>query len=145
MFHFKTKHQKMAKPNEPDHTSINLVGTGTEIKGEVFSTGDIRIDGKINGKVECKGKIVVGSTGILEGDVICQNADFSGTVQAKVEVAELLSLKASCKFRGDIITKKLSIEPGAIFTGTCTMDKTSPKGLDWNQKQVSGEEKVAQK
>ncbi len=135
----------MAKPTETDHTSINLIGTGTEIRGEVHSTGDIRIDGRINGKVNCKGKIVVGTTGVLEGDVICQNADFSGTVQAKVEVSELLSLKASCQFRGDIITKKLSIEPGAIFTGTCTMDKTNLKGLDMNQKQALTEEKVLRK
>ncbi len=114
----------MAKTTETDHTSINLIGTGTVIKGEVNSTGDIRIDGTLTGQVKCKGKIVVGSTGVLEGDIFCQNADFSGKIKGKIEVSELLTLKSTARMYGDIITNKLAIEPGASFTGTCSMDKT---------------------
>jgi cytoskeletal protein CcmA (bactofilin family) len=124
MFNLKKKQQNMAKHIEPDPTSINLIGTGTVIKGEVNSTGDIRIDGTLTGQVKCKGKIVVGATGVLEGEIFCQNADLSGQINGKVEVAELLTLKASARFSGDMITNKLAIEPGANFTGTCTMDKT---------------------
>ncbi len=113
----------MAKQKETDHTAINLVGTGTTIKGEIDSKGDIRVDGKIIGEVRSKGKIVVGDTGEIEGDIYCVNADFSGKIDGKADVSELLSLKASSVFTGDIITNKLSIEPGARFTGTCTMDK----------------------
>ena len=114
----------MAKTTETDHTTINLVGTGTVIKGEVSSTGDIRIDGTLNGHVQCKGKIVVGSTGVLEGEIYCQNADFSGKIKGKIEVSELLTLKSTARLYGDIITNKLAIEPGASFTGTCSMEKT---------------------
>lgn len=117
----------MSKTTETDHTSINLVGTGTVIKGEVSSTGDIRIDGTLNGYVKCKGKIVVGSTGVLEGEVYCQNADFSGRIKGKIEVSELLTLKSTARLNGDIITNKLAIEPGASFTGTCTMEKSQPQ------------------
>ncbi len=113
----------MAKTTEPDHTSINLIGTGTTIKGEINSTGDIRIDGTVTGQVRCKGKIVVGTTGILEGEVFCQNADFSGKIKGKVDVSELLTLKSTARLYGDIITNKLAIEPGANFTGTCSMEK----------------------
>lgn len=134
----------MAKHIEPDPTSINLIGTGTVIKGEVNSTGDIRIDGTLNGQVKCKGKIVVGATGVLEGEVFCQNADFSGQINGKVEVAELLTLKASAKFFGDMITNKLAIEPGANFTGTCTMDKTiRQKDVPAGDRKPAGE-KVSQ-
>jgi len=126
MFTNQKNTNKMAKQPEPDHTSINLVGTGTTIKGEIFSNGDIRIDGTIIGTVESKGKVVVGNTGIVEGDVICQNADFSGNIKARVEVAELLTLKATTKLFGEIITSKLAIEPGAVFTGSCTMEKPQP-------------------
>jgi cytoskeletal protein CcmA (bactofilin family) len=125
MFINKKNTNNMAKTTETDHTSINLVGTGTVIKGEVNSTGDIRIDGTLTGQVKCKGKIVVGNTGVLEGEVFCQNADFSGKIKGKIEVTELLTLKSSARFYGDIITNKLAIEPGASFTGTCSMDKTN--------------------
>lgn len=123
MFTNKKNEIDMAKSSEPDHTSINLVGTGTHIKGEVSSSGDIRIDGTLTGYVKCKGKIVVGSTGVLEGEIFCQNADFSGKIKGKVEVSELLTLKSTARMHGDIITNKLAIEPGANFTGTCSMDK----------------------
>jgi cytoskeletal protein CcmA (bactofilin family) len=113
----------MAKNNEAEHTSINLIGNGTTIKGEIKSNGDIRIDGTLIGQVYSKGKIVVGNTGVIEGEIYCQNADFSGNINAKVEVSELLSLKATSRLKGEIVTNKLAIEPGARFTGMCTMDK----------------------
>ncbi len=113
----------MAKNSEAEHTSINLIGNGTTIKGEIKSNGDIRIDGTLVGQVYSKGKIVVGNTGVIEGEIYCQNADFSGNITAKVEVSELLTLKATSRLRGEIVTNKLAIEPGARFTGTCTMDK----------------------
>lgn len=125
MFGKKNTRKEMAKNSEAEHTSINLIGTGTTIKGEIKSNGDIRIDGTLIGQVYSKGKIVVGNTGVIEGEIYCQNADFSGNIKAKVEVSELLALKATSRLRGEIVTNKLAIEPGARFTGTCTMDKTT--------------------
>lgn len=113
----------MSKQKEPDHTAVNLVGSGTTINGEISSKGDIRIDGKIIGEVRSEGKVVIGDTGEVEGEIFCLNADFSGKVNGKAEVGELLSLKASSVFWGDIVTNKLAIEPGASFSGTCSMEK----------------------
>lgn len=101
--------------------TVNLIGKGTEIVGDIVSTGDIRIDGTLKGNLSTKGKFVLGPNGVIEGNVNSQNADLSGEVKGKVEVDEMLSLKATSRIQGDIITGKLSIEPGAIFTGTCNM------------------------
>jgi len=117
----------MAKPKETEVPSINLLGSGTVVKGEIKLNGDFRIDGMFIGSINCKGKIVVGSTGVIEGEIICQNADFSGEVKATVKVAELLTLKESAKFTGDISTNKLAIEPGAKFSGNCVMENTGIK------------------
>ncbi len=100
---------------------VNLIGVGTTIIGEIISSGDIRVDGSLKGSIQTKGKVVVGATGIIEGDVHCQNADISGELLASIDVSELLSLKATAKLNGDIIANKLSIEPGASFTGSCSM------------------------
>jgi cytoskeletal protein CcmA (bactofilin family) len=112
----------MAKNREPELPSINLLGTGTVVKGDINVNGDFRIDGTLVGNINCKGKIVVGPTGSIEGEIHCQNADFSGEVKANVKVAELLTLKESARFSGDITTGKLAIEPGAKFSGTCAME-----------------------
>lgn len=112
----------MAKNNIVETPSINTIGKGTSIKGDVRSGGDFRIDGELNGSISSDGKIVIGATGNVEGEIICQNADISGTVKANIQVKELLSLKSSCSVNGDIVTNKLAIEPGARFSGTCSMD-----------------------
>ena len=116
----------MAKANnEIDSQGINLVGKGTRITGDVFSDGDIRIDGELNGNLDCSGRVVIGVTGRVTGEVKCKNSEISGYQKGKLEITEQLSLKASSKVYGEISTGKLSIEPGAVFTGSCKMGEQS--------------------
>jgi cytoskeletal protein CcmA (bactofilin family) len=114
----------MAKFNEPDNTTINLISIGTDITGDVKSNGDIRIDGSLSGNLNTKGKVVVGATGKVKGEVICKNSEVAGIIEGKITVGQLLNLKASSKIYGDIVTSKLSIEPGAVFSGNCKMSDT---------------------
>lgn len=104
-----------------DGASINLIGNGTSITGNITSNGDVRIDGTLKGNLSISGKLVVGTSGNIEGNVVCQNADVSGKIHGKVTVNELLTLKATAKLLGDIVTAKITIEPNATFTGTCNM------------------------
>jgi cytoskeletal protein CcmA (bactofilin family) len=107
--------------SSPEGASINLIGNGTGIVGDITSNGDMRIDGSLKGNIKISGKLVVGPSGNIEGNIECQNADVSGEINGKLTVNELLSLKASAKVLGDIITGKISVEPNATFTGTCNM------------------------
>ncbi|MBL4652811.1 MAG: polymer-forming cytoskeletal protein [Flavobacteriales bacterium] len=118
---FKKGSDKMARANEADSAVGNTITAGTTITGDINTNGNIRVDGTIQGSVNAKGKVVVGQTGKIEGEVFCQNADISGTLKAKVTVGELLALKSTANLLGEIITNKLSIEPGANFSGNCSM------------------------
>jgi cytoskeletal protein CcmA (bactofilin family) len=118
----------MAKSNEIESTSINLISNGTEIIGDIKSTGDIRIDGFLTGNLNIKGKVVIGPTGKISGEVICKNSEVSGFIEGKITVEQLLSLKASSTILGDIDTSKLSIEPGAKFSGNCKMIDNEKRG-----------------
>src|SRR5690349_15983539 len=118
---FNLKSNSMANPKTPEAPSVNIIGAGTVIEGDIKSDDDVRIDGTLNGSLIIKVKLVIGVTGIVDGEASCQNADMSGTITGKIKVSELLSLKATSKFTGDIITNKLSIEPGANFSGSCAM------------------------
>ena len=117
---FSTKVKIMAKTQDSTGV-VNLIGVGTTIVGDVTSSGDIRIDGSLSGSVNTKGKVVVGTTGMVEGNVNASNADVSGELNGAISVSELLSLKSTAKLDGDIIANKLAIEPGASFTGSCSM------------------------
>ena len=101
--------------------SVNLIATGTQITGDIKTEGDFRIDGHLDGTLVVKGKLVIGPHGVIKGEVDCQNADVSGEVRGKINVTELLALRASAKVTGDIFTGKISIEPDAQFTGNCSM------------------------
>jgi cytoskeletal protein CcmA (bactofilin family) len=111
----------MAKYNETDNTTINLISNGTDITGDIKSNGDIRIDGSLTGNLNTKGKVVIGPTGKIKGEVFCKNSEVSGIIEGKITVGQLLNLKVSSKIHGDISTSKLSIEPGATFSGNCKM------------------------
>ena len=104
---------------------INLIATGTKITGELLSDGDIRIDGELMGNLETRGRLVIGASGKVEGEIRCKSCEISGTLKGKLFITELLSLKATSNVSGDIVTGKLSIEPGAYFAGTCAMGDES--------------------
>ncbi|MCB9363837.1 MAG: polymer-forming cytoskeletal protein [Flavobacteriales bacterium] len=129
----------MAKTNDTDASAINIIRKGTIIKGDINCVGDIRIDGELKGKLISEGKVVVGTTGTIDGEVTCKNADISGTLNAVLKVKELLLLKSTANIIGDIKTNKLSIEPGANFTGSCNMGGVV-KGMKSDEKQPAFEE-----
>jgi cytoskeletal protein CcmA (bactofilin family) len=119
----------MAKINEAEvSTAINLISNGTEISGDIKSGGDIRIDGSLVGNLNTRGKVVIGPTGKVKGEIYCKNLEVSGNIEGKLSVDQLLNLKASSKINGEIITSRLSIEPGAKFTGTCKMSEEENNG-----------------
>ena len=106
---------------EAESTSINIITAGTLIKGDITASGDFRLDGTLEGNIQLNGKLVVGDSGVVNGNILCVNANIIGTVNGNLSVKELLSLNATARVKGDILINKLSIEPGAIFTGKCRM------------------------
>lgn len=112
----------MAKIPTSETPSANLIQSDTYITGDIFSGGNIRIDGVLKGTLRCLGKMILGPTGRMEGELLAQNADLEGKITGNVLVAELLSLKATAEINGDITSNKLAIEPGARFTGACNMN-----------------------
>jgi len=111
----------MPKYQEPVQESINLVGEGTTINGDIKAIGDMRIDGTVIGKVSSSGRIIIGNSGLIEGEVICKIFEISGNFKGKIEVAEIATLKETARFQGEMIISKLAIEPGAFFSGSCKM------------------------
>jgi cytoskeletal protein CcmA (bactofilin family) len=111
------------KKNNPEvsSNSISMISATTKIVGEVFSDSDIRIDGNIEGNINSKAKIVLGTSANLKGDIICQNADISCATNGNIYVENLLKLNATAQVKGDIFTKKLIVESGAVFIGRCEM------------------------
>lgn len=116
----------MAKGNEEfDSTAINLLGAGTTINGDINSNGDIRINGVLTGNLSTKGRVIIGETGKIKGEINCKSAEILGQIEGKFFSSESLSLKSSSTINGEITIGRISIEPGCKFNGICKMIDTN--------------------
>ncbi|MBF25024.1 MAG: cell shape determination protein CcmA [Flavobacteriales bacterium] len=103
------------------NNEINSISTGSTLEGNLNSKGDVRIDGQLNGSVHTEGRLVLGQGGVIEGEAVCESAIIAGKIKATITVKDILTLKSTAKLSGEIIASKLAIEPGAIFSGKCSM------------------------
>ncbi len=99
--------------------SISRISPGTVIKGEITSPNDIRIDGTFEGKINSKGRVVIGESAVINGDVVCSDIDLWGKVEGNLYVKDTLALKDGCVVNGNLHVRRLSVELGATFNGNC--------------------------
>ena len=130
----------MAKMNEEVSGGglHNVLATGTTLTGKIETESDFRLDGRVEGEVICKGKIVIGPKGSVKGNITSVNAEIFGNVDGSIRVRERLVLKSSAEIKGDIFIQTLEIEPGAKLNGSCTMSgkegiAPAPSAINVNQ------------
>ena len=111
----------MANDKQQSGAMFNALTAGSKIVGNITADSDYRIDGLIEGDLQCSGKVVIGEAGRVKGTIVCLNAEILGLMEGKITCREQLSLRTSGKIMGDVITKTLIVEPGAMFNGTCSM------------------------
>jgi cytoskeletal protein CcmA (bactofilin family) len=99
----------------------NRIMSGTTITGDLISNGNILIEGEVNGNISCGGKVHVGTSGKITGNLLCANAEFEGAQDGELKVENLLTLRSTARIKGNIETLKLHIEEGAYFEGACAM------------------------
>lgn|SRR5690554_347846 len=134
-----TKREKK-KSIEPG-ASQNRINEGTQIKGDISSTGYFRIDGYIEGNVTTPAKVVIGKTGFIEGSLRCEDADVEGSVKGVVEISGTLTLRSSAVIDGDITIGKLAVEPGATMNVNCVMITDASSKSEVVQKKSSSKKK----
>lgn len=115
------------KTNSASQSLLNLIGPGTEIKGDLICEGDIRIDGRVDGTVRVGQRLVIGESGVINGNITVGNAIVAGNVVGNIHSAQTTVLHGKSSVKGDIYTSQIIIESGARFNGRCVMDtnKTS--------------------
>jgi len=102
-------------------TVYSILAPGAKIKGDISSDTDLRLDGVMEGNIVSEGKVILGPSSSLIGNITCTNAEISGTVKGNILAPEQLSLKSQSRIDGSIITSTLIIESGAVLNGTCKM------------------------
>lgn len=111
--------------NTNQSPSLNMISEGTSLKGNIKSSSDIRVAGTIEGEAISKGKIIVISSGKIEGNVKAADADIAGRIEGEVRVSSKLILRQTAIIDGTIFTKSLIVEEGALINGSCKMGSES--------------------
>lgn len=100
---------------------LNRILSGTEITGDIVSDSNLLIEGEIIGNISCSGKVIIGTSGKIRGNLVCVNAEVDGAMDGELTIENLLVLHSTARIKGDIQTLKLTIEEGAYFEGACVM------------------------
>ncbi len=116
----------MKRNGESEGLMNTLIGKDTVITGTVDVKGALRIDGSVKGKVICSDCVTVGTTGVVEAEIESKEAVIAGHMHGNVNASEKIELQANCEMDGDLRTKSLVIEQGALFCGSCNMKDTRP-------------------
>ena len=104
----------------------NRIVEGAVFEGSIQSPVDIRVDGIIKGNVLIHGKLVVGPTGTVEGEVVAAEASIAGKLRGSLEVKGLTTLAQTAQVQAELYTGPISIEAGAQFSGNCHMGPKEP-------------------
>lgn len=101
--------------------SVSRISDGTSFEGTIRTKGDLRIDGEFSGTIISEGRVIIGESATVKGKVACETVDLNGKMEGELYVKELLTLKNGCSMTGGINIKKLVVELGALFNGSCRM------------------------
>lgn len=109
----------MARIEYPD----TIVSAAMRIEGELKSSGDIKIDGIVSGKIQTSQDLTVGPNAQIDADLIAANAVIGGAIKGNITVKGSLLLLETAKIIGNISCSSLGIREGAYFSGACRMQE----------------------
>ena len=104
-----------------------VIGADAVFKGELSFEKGVRVDGRIEGKVNTKGHIAVSQGGHLQADVDAATVIVEGEVKGNVIAADRVELRKSARLKGDITATKLLVAEGAAFIGHCHIGPDAQK------------------
>ena len=98
-----------------------VISRGVKIEGKLSCSGNIRLDGEVQGDISSQGIVIIGENGGVNGQINADSVTIGGKVTGTIRAKDKVVLEAKANLKGDIITKTLMVEAGAIFNGSSKM------------------------
>lgn len=99
----------------------SVIGKTIFIKGNIFSDEEVFIEGKIEGKLDIKNRVVVGKSGVVNADIEAHEVVVKGTVNGNVKGNHKVEIVPDGVLNGNILSKGVVLREGAIFKGSIDM------------------------
>jgi len=120
---------------ENSATPQSVIAADVEITGTIKSTGSVRIDGKLDGELNCTGDAIIGKSAVIKGNLAVNTATIEGTINGNVTAKDRIEMKSSARVTGDIRAKRLSVEDGVTFIGR---SEVNPSGVPAAASPIAG-------
>jgi len=113
----------------PPESVISIIGPGMTVVGDCQTEGTVRVEGVVEGSISAGKAVVIGKQGKVIGNVRTQDAVISGHVNGTLIAESRLELQATCQIDGEVHTRRMQLEEGAVLNGTVQMgDKRKASG-----------------
>jgi cytoskeletal protein CcmA (bactofilin family) len=107
-----------------------IIGVGTNIRGTMMATGTLRIEGEFEGDILNCDRLEIGEHGIMRSDIEVKSATVQGRVIGNIRALGIIEIKTGARVEGDMTATNVIVEPGAFFTGRCTMLEQGPESVE---------------
>lgn len=101
--------------------TTSFLSDACELKGNLHTNGGIRIDGKINGSINCLSTIFVGETAEIEAEIVTRSLVSGGSITGNIVAEDTVQVNKPGSIRGEIKTSRLGIEKDVYFNGKCQL------------------------
>ncbi len=108
---------------------ISIIGPGMRVDGDCNTEGTLRIEGHIKGTVRAGKAVVVSKDGVVEGDVVTQDAIIGGRVTGSVSAESRLELQATCEIQGEIRARRIKLDEGGQINGNVRTGEVERAGV----------------
>lgn len=98
-------------------SSKNVLNSDVEIKGNIKFSGELTLDGKLEGEIHTDGTLQLGDNATINGNINAQSVVVRGKVHGNINVREKIEIKSKAELFGDIRASKLVIEEGVTYVG----------------------------
>jgi len=107
-----------------------VLGSGVKIKGELASENDLRFDGFLEGTLACRGELVMGSDGRVNGTVVGGKIQIAGRVKGDVIATGHLEVLEGARIEGNLYGLEVCIREGSTIQGQCAIGEFSSKKIN---------------
>ena len=106
---------------QPGSGAISIIAPGTRVHGDIETDGTLRVEGAVEGQIKAAKAVVVGKDGVVDGDILTQDAVIGGRVNGTVTAESRLELQATCMIEGEIRARRVKLEEGGKVNGQVAM------------------------
>lgn len=126
---FTSQNQNEIRPADAKQGKT-FIGPSAEVKANLSGTEKVVIAGVFSGILKIEGDLIILDTAKVEGEFEATNIFIQGQVQGKILATQKVDLSETAQVTADIVTRIISVQPGAVLNGHCQTGNFNDKFLD---------------